>query len=51
MDKRKAKKHPVEWEEEQEAFRQAHPYVCKVKKCGKRFATQVEVDRHYEKLH
>ena len=51
MDKHKAKNHPVEWEEEQEAFRQAHPHICKVKKCGKRFATKVEVDRHLAKLH
>merc|ERR1719470_200630 len=29
MDKHTAKKHPVEWEEEQDAFRQAHPFVCK----------------------
>ena len=51
MEKHKAKQHPVEWEEEQEAFRQAHPHICKVKKCGKRFATKVEVDRHILKLH
>jgi len=48
MEKHKVKNHPVEWEEEQEAFRKAHPHVCK---CGKRFATKVEVDRHSEKLH
>jgi len=51
MKKHKAKNHPVEWEEEQEAFRKEHPYVCKVKKCAKRFATKVEVNRHFEKLH
>jgi len=51
MEKHKAKNHPVEWEEEQEAFRKEHPYVCKVRKCGKRFATKVEVDRHFQKLH
>ena len=51
MDKHKAKNHPVEWEAEQEAFRQAHPHICKVMKCGKRFDTKVEVDRHLEKLH
>ena len=51
MKKHKAKNHPVEWEEEQEAFRKEHPYVCKVKKCEKRFATKVEVDRHFQKLH
>ena len=47
----KQKSHPVEWEEEQEAYRKKHPFVCKVKKCGKRFATKLEVDRHFEKLH
>jgi len=51
MEKHKAKNHPVEWEEEQEVFRKNHPHVCKVKKCGKRFATKVEVDRHFQKLH
>ena len=51
MEKHKAKNHPVEWEAEQEAFRQAHPHICKVMKCGKMFATKVEVDRHLEKLH
>ena len=51
MDKHRAKNHPVEWEEEQEAFRQAHPHICKVKKCGKRFATKEEVNRHLLKLH
>ena len=37
MDEHKAKKHPVEWEEEQEAYRQAHPFVCKYKKCQNRY--------------
>jgi len=51
MDKHKAKKHPVEWEEEQEAYRQAHPFVCKYKDCQNRYATKVECDRHQVKLH
>jgi len=51
MEKHKAKNHPVEWEEEQETYRKEHPHVCKVKKCEKRFATKVEVDRHFMKLH
>jgi len=51
MNKHKAKNHPVEWEEEQEVYRREHPHMCKVKKCGKRFATEVEVERHLKKLH
>ena len=51
MRKHKANKHPVEWEEEQEAYRRSHPFICKYKKCGNRFASKVEVDRHQEKLH
>ena len=51
MNKHKAKKHPVEWEEEQETFRKDHPFICKYKKCGNRFATKVEVDRHQKKMH
>ena len=51
MEKHKAKKHSVEWEEEQEAYRQAHSFVCKYKRCKKRFETEVEVKRHERKLH
>ena len=51
MKKHKAKKHPVEWEEEQEAYRRDHPFICKYKKCGNRFASKVEVKRHQNNLH
>ena len=51
MDNHKAKKHPVEWEEEQDAYRKEHPFICKYKKCVNSFATKVEVDRHQKKMH
>jgi uncharacterized C2H2 Zn-finger protein len=51
MNKHKAKKHPVEWEEEQEAYRKDHPYVCKYKRCLNRYKTEVEKDRHEVNMH
>jgi DNA-directed RNA polymerase subunit RPC12/RpoP len=51
MDKHRAKKHPVEWEEEQEAYRRDHPFICKYKKCLNRYKTEVEKDRHEVKMH
>jgi DNA-directed RNA polymerase subunit RPC12/RpoP len=51
MKKHRAKKHPVEWEEEQEAYRRDHPFICKYKKCLNRYKTEVEKDRHQEKMH
>ena len=51
MSKHKAKKHPVEWEQEQEAYKKDYPYICKYKKCLKRFKTEVEKDRHEYKMH
>jgi len=51
MNKHKAKKHPVEWEEEQEAYRRDHPFICKYKKCLNRYKTEVEKDRHEVKMH
>jgi predicted RNA-binding Zn-ribbon protein involved in translation (DUF1610 family) len=51
MDRHRAKKHPVEWEEEQEAYRRDHPFVCKYKKCLNRYKTEVEKDRHQVKMH
>jgi hypothetical protein len=35
MKKHRAKKHPVEWEDEQEVYRRDNPFVCKFKKCLK----------------
>jgi hypothetical protein len=51
MDKHRAKKHPMEWEEEQEAYRRDHPFVCKYKKCLNRFKTEVVKNRHEVKMH
>ena len=51
MDKHRAKKHPMEWEEEQKAYRRDHPFVCKYKKCLNRYKTEVEKDRHQVKMH
>ena len=51
MDRHRAKKHPVEWEEEQEAYRRDHPFVCKYKKCLNRYKTEGEKDRHQVKMH
>ena len=51
MDKHKAKKQPVEWEEEQDAYRRDHPFICKFKKCLNRYKTEVEKDRHEMKMH
>ena len=50
MDKHRAKKHPGEWKEEQEAYKRDHSFVCKYK-CDKRFVTKVEVERHERKMH
>jgi KRAB domain-containing zinc finger protein len=51
MKKHRAKKHPVEWEEEQETYRRDHPFICKYKKCLNRYKTDVEKDRHQVKMH
>jgi DNA-directed RNA polymerase subunit RPC12/RpoP len=51
MDKHRAKKHPVEWEEEQETYKRDHPYICKFEKCLNRFGTKVEKERHESKMH
>jgi hypothetical protein len=51
MKRHKAKKHPMEWEEEQEVYKRDHPFICKYKKCLNRYKTQVEKDRHEKKLH
>jgi predicted RNA-binding Zn-ribbon protein involved in translation (DUF1610 family) len=51
MNRHKAKKHPVEWEEEQEAYRRDHPFICKFKKCLNRYKTEMEKERHQVKLH
>jgi hypothetical protein len=51
MDKHRAKKHPVEWEEEQETYKRDHPFICKFKKCLNRFGTKVEKERHESKMH
>jgi KRAB domain-containing zinc finger protein len=51
MDIHKAKKHPVEWEEEQQTYRRDHPYICKYKRCLNRYKTEVEKDRHQVKMH
>jgi hypothetical protein len=51
MDKHKARKHPLEWEEEQEAFRRDHPFICRFNGCLIRYKTEVERDRHEQKLH
>jgi hypothetical protein len=51
MGKHRAKKHPVEWEEEQEAYRRDNPFVCKFKRCLNRFGTMVEKERHESKMH
>ena len=45
------KKHPEEWVRRQLKFEEENPFVCKVKNCGKRFATKIEVERHMDKLH
>ena len=46
-----AKKHPVEWGEEQEVYRRENPFVCKYKKCLNRYKTEVEKHRHKVKMH
>ena len=51
MDRHKAKKHPREWEEDQEAYRRDHPFVCSFKGCLNRYQTEVERKRHELKLH
>jgi predicted RNA-binding Zn-ribbon protein involved in translation (DUF1610 family) len=51
MDNHRAKKHPVDWEEEQEAYKRDHPFICKYKKCLNRYKTEVEKDRHQIKMH
>ena len=47
----RAKKHPMEWEEEQDTYRRDHPFICKYKKCLNRYKTEVEKDRHQVKMH
>jgi len=51
LDKHMQKKHPKEWQEKQEQFKKDHPFVCKFSKCLKRFATEIERNRHEIKLH
>jgi DNA-directed RNA polymerase subunit RPC12/RpoP len=51
MNKHRAKKHQLEWEEEQEAYKRDHPFICSFKKCLNRFGTEVEKDRHERKMH
>ena len=51
LDKHKKSKHPKEYQAEQEAYIAKHPFECKHARCKKRFETEVEVDRHHEKLH
>ena len=51
MDRHRKRKHPVEWKEEQDAYKRDHPHVCKYKGCHNRFGTKVEVERHERKLH
>jgi len=51
MDNHRAKKHKVEWEEEQEAYKRDHPFICQVDRCDNRFSTEVEVERHQNQMH
>jgi DNA-directed RNA polymerase subunit RPC12/RpoP len=51
MNKHRAGKHPVEWMEEQEAYKSDHPFICTFKKCQNRFGTKIEKDRHESKMH
>ena len=41
--------HPKVAEEEKKAYEEAHPFPCA--RCGKRFATKEEKERHEKKLH
>merc|ERR1719447_964360 len=49
LDTHMQKKHPKEWKEKQEKFKEDHPHVCKYSKCLKRFQTNVEKERHETK--
>ena len=51
MDKHKAKRHPVEWYEEQQAYMKTNPFVCKYRACLNRFESEVEKERHERKMH
>ena len=48
MNTHKARKDPVEWEEEQLAYKLEH-VLCKFKNCFNRF--QAKVERHNKKMH
>ena len=48
MNTHKARKDPVEWEEEQLAYKLEH-VLCKFKNCFNRFEAKVE--RHKKKMH
>ena len=51
MNNHRAKKHPVEWEEEQETFKRDNPFICRNKRCLNRFRTKIECDRHEMNMH
>ena len=44
-------KHPTEWADLEKKKEEKTPEVCKIKECGKRFATEMELERHVRKLH
>ena len=43
--------HHTEWAELEKKKEEKTPEVCKIKECGKRFATELELERHSRKLH
>ena len=51
LERHKKSQHPEEYRAEQDAYMTKHPYECKYPKCRKRFETEVERQRHQEKLH
>ena len=44
-------KHPTKWAELEKKKEEETPEVCKIKECGKRFGTEIELERHTRKLH
>ena len=44
-------KHPTKWAELEKKKEEETPEVCMIKACGKRFATEIELERHTRKLH